>query len=162
MNYISLDEYTKAWVFRHQELLIPADSLALIKPMTPTRSAVLWSTFISRDKDHPDFFTDSDWVNQTDYFSQEDVFWEQAFEAEQPIPEDILAHLDWQDNTTVYFCLSRDDVIETRFDVFKKHWQNFMFLADGSFLVGKKRKQVVQFLATGFARLGTQPESDKL
>ncbi|MEO2280494.1 DUF2947 family protein [Pseudoalteromonas pernae] len=158
MNYLSLDKYAKAWVFRHQELTIPTEQLAHIKPMTPVRSAVLWTTFISRDKDHPDFFTDADWVKQAKNFTTEDVFWERAFENGDAIPEAILAHLDWQDNTTVYFCLSKDDVIETRFDVFKAHWQNFMFLADGSFLVGKKRKQVVQFLESGFARLGVQPQ----
>ncbi|MFY8273039.1 DUF2947 family protein [Pseudoalteromonas sp. SSDWG2] len=158
MNYLSLDEYSKAWVFRHQELWIPADKLALIKPMTPTRSAVLWTTFISRDKDHPDFFTDSDWVKQAEHFAHDDVFWERAFEDEASIPQEILAHLDWHDNTTVYFCLNRDEVIETRFDIFKAHWQNFMFLADGSFLIGKKRKQVVQFMESGFARLGEQPQ----
>ena len=38
---------------------------------------------------------------------------EQAFEDETAIPEPILSHLDWQDNTTVYFCNSRDEVIET-------------------------------------------------
>lgn len=158
MNYLPLDDYAKAWVFRHQELLIPAPQLAQIKPMTATRAAVLWTTFISRDKDHPDFFTDADWVKQAQHWPHGDVFWERAFEAGDAIPEEILAHLDWQDNTTVYFCISRDEVIETRFDVFKQHWHNFMFLADGSFLIGKKRPQVVQFLESGFARLGQQPE----
>ncbi|QFU05674.1 hypothetical protein FIU82_11810 [Pseudoalteromonas sp. THAF3] len=158
MNYLCLDEYAKAWVFKHQELLIAPQQLAQIKPMTPTRSAVLWSTFISRDKDHPDFFSEDDWLCQAQHWQAQEVFWEQAFEDETAIPEQILSHLDWQDNTTVYFCNSRVEVIETRFDVFKQHWQNFMFLADGSILIGKKRPQVVQFMETGFARLGEQPK----
>ena len=50
--------------------------------------------------------------------------------------------------------MARDNIIETSFDVFKRNWQNFMFLADGSLLLGKKRNEVVQFLATGDAKLG--------
>ena len=31
-------------------------SSALIKPMSAARAAVLWSTMVSNEKDHPDFF----------------------------------------------------------------------------------------------------------
>jgi hypothetical protein len=58
----------------------------------------------------------------------------------------------------VYFCIARDNIIETSFDVFKRNWQNFMFLADGSLLLGKKRDEVVQFLETGDAKLGIKSQ----
>lgn len=154
MNYVALDEFGKDWVFKHHELPIDEKDLSQIKPMTPTRSAVLWSTFIHREKDHPDFITEDDWQKEQVRWAEQEVFWEQAFEDSKPLPEEIVQHLDWQDNTTVYFCNHRDEVIETQFGVFKRHWHNFMFLADGSVLLGKKREQRVQFLSTGFARLG--------
>ncbi|MEJ6476536.1 DUF2947 domain-containing protein [Pseudoalteromonas piscicida] len=156
MNYIALDDYKKAWVFKHKDLPIEASDLALIKPMTAARAAVLWSTMVSNEKDHPDFFDKNDWVGKAESW-QEALNWEQPWEAGEAFPEVIEQFLDWQDNTTVYFCLSRDDVIETRFDVFKRCWQNFMFLTDGSFLIGKKRSSVVQFMAEGQAKLGTKP-----
>ncbi|WP_411020875.1 DUF2947 family protein, partial [Salmonella sp. ZJJH19_0138] len=91
------------------------------------------------EHDHPDFFEKTDWCGNDDNFSQT-IAWEAAWEegAEQ-LPTEILTHLDWQANTTVYFCMARDNIIETSFDVFKRNWQNFMFLADGSLLLGKKR-----------------------
>ena len=70
-----------------------------------------------------------------------------------------LTFLDWEANTTVYFCMARDNIIETTFDVFKRNWQNFMFLADGSLLIGKKRNTVVQFLESGKAKLGEKPSA---
>ena len=73
---------------------------------------------------------------------------------DEQLPEEILNHLAWEANTTVYFCMARDNIIETSFAVFKRCWQNFMFLADGSLLLGKKRDAVVQFLETGNAKLG--------
>ncbi|MDP2634014.1 MULTISPECIES: DUF2947 domain-containing protein [unclassified Pseudoalteromonas] len=157
MNYIPLDDYKKAWVFRHQDAPVSEQDLALIKPMSHERAAVLWSTMVSREHDHPDFFDKTDWCGKEETFT-ETVRWEDAWEEGEALPpEEILAHLDWQANTTVYFCMARDNIIETSFDVFKRNWQNFMFLADGSLLLGKKRDAVVQFLETGDAKLGNKP-----
>lgn len=56
MNYISLDDYKKAWVFRHKDIPVSDIDAANIKPMTSERAAVLWTTMVSREHDHPDFF----------------------------------------------------------------------------------------------------------
>ena len=64
MNYIALDDYKKAWVFKHKDLPIEESDLALIKPMSAARAAVLWSTMVSNEKDHPDFFDKTDWVGK--------------------------------------------------------------------------------------------------
>lgn len=157
MNYIPLDDYKKAWVFRHQDMPVSEQDLALIKPMSHERAAVLWSTMVSREHDHPDFFDKTDWCGKEESFPQT-IHWEAAWEeGEAELPQEVLDHLDWQANTTVYFCMARDNIIETSFAVFKRNWQNFMFLADGSLLLGKKRDTVVQFLETGDAKLGTKP-----
>lgn len=159
MNYISLDDHKKAWVFRHKDLPVSEEDAARIKPMTSERAAVLWSTMVSREFDHPDFFDKTDWCGKEESFSDE-VNWEDAWEnGDVSLPQAILDHLDWQANTTVYFCMARDNVIETTFDVFKRNWQNFMFLADGSLLIGKKRNTVVQFLESGIAKLGEKPSA---
>jgi hypothetical protein len=114
---------------------------------------------VSREFDHPDFFDKTDWCGQDESFTQE-VNWQDAWEnSDEQLPEAILTHLDWQANTTVYFCMARDNIIETTFDVFKRNWQNFMFLADGSLLMGKKRNTVVQFLESGYAKLGEKPST---
>ena len=135
---------TKKRVFRHKDLPIIAADAQQIKPMSSERAAVLWSTMVSREHDHPDFFDKTDWCGKEDSFT-ETINWENAWEAgEEQLPEAILAHLDWEANTTVYFCMARDNIIAS-FAVFKRCWQNFMFLADGSLLMGKKRDAVVQF-----------------
>ena len=157
MNYIPLEQYKQAWVFRHKDLPITPEDLALIKPMTEARAANVWCTFISNENDHPDFFTDKDWPGQKGSWSQS-VDWEKAWENEDiHLPAELLAHLDWDNNTVVYFCLSRGNVIETRWDVFKRCWQNFLFMSDGVILLGKKRQQVAQFMATGQVKLGQKP-----
>ena len=113
MNYIPLNEFKKAWVFRHQDLKIAPTDLEKIRLMSPTRSAVLWSTMVSREKDHPDFFTENEWAGQPSSW-QENLNWEKDWEAGlEELPESINEFLKWENNTTVYFCLNRDGVIET-------------------------------------------------
>ncbi|MCG7563131.1 DUF2947 domain-containing protein [Pseudoalteromonas sp. McH1-42] len=159
MNYIALDAFKKAWVFRHQDLPIDEADLARIKPMTEQRAAVLWTTMVSREQDHPDFFTPHDWPGKEENW-HESLDWEGPWEAgEATLPDIICDFLNWEDNTTVYFCMSRELIIETQFDVFKRTWQNFMFLADGSLLIGKKRDTAVMFSESGEARLGKRPKT---
>jgi hypothetical protein len=49
-------------------------------------------------------------------------------------------------------------VIETDWRTFKATWLNFLFMSDGALLIGKKRQQTVQFLETGYAKLGKRTD----
>ncbi|WP_306556766.1 DUF2947 family protein [Colwellia sp. M166] len=73
------------------------------------------------------------------------------------LPEQILAHLAWDNNTVVYYCSARDNVIETTWAVFKRCWKNFLFMDDGAILIAKKRKETAQFLSTGYFKVGHKP-----
>lgn len=154
MNYIDIADLKNAWVFRHNSLPIADEDIAQIKPMSPARANVLWDTFISRQVDHPDFFKNGDWPQEKGTW-KDNADWEKRWDSdEQELPALALEHLDWDDNTTVYFCCSRNYVIETRWAVFKRCWKNFLFMDDGSILVGKKRQQAVQFMSNGRFQVG--------
>lgn len=154
MNYIPLDQYKKAWVFRHKDLPVNDADLAKIKPMSETRAAALWTAFVSKQSDHPEFFHKGDWANSGKTWLETDN-WQKAWEDESPdLPEFISNHFDWDPNTVVYFCYERTHVLETTWDVFKRNWKNFLFMDDGPLLIGKKRKQVAQFLQNGNAKIG--------
>lgn len=157
MNYIAIEELKHAWVFRRKDLPITANDLANIKPMAKARSNTLWSAAISKSIDHPDFFTENDWVEQKSTWLEKGR-WEDIWDSEDPLmPEAILKHLSWQGNTVVYFCLSRNMVIETTWSVFQRTWKNFVMMDDGPFLVAKKRTEVVQFMSDGNFRVGNKP-----
>ena len=75
---------------------------------------------------------------------------------EASLPQGILEHLHWDQNTVVYYCSTHQNVIETTWAVFKRCWKNFLFMDDGVILIGKKRKDAVQFLSNGQFKLGTK------
>ncbi|GLX80167.1 hypothetical protein tinsulaeT_35070 [Thalassotalea insulae] len=156
MNYIPLDNFKYAWIFKHQSMPVATSALPQIKVMTEQRAMVLWDTFISKSADHPDFFKAGDWPFDKKTWSDNGK-WQGIWENdEQALPQAISTHLQWDDNTVVYYCLSRKQVIETNWNIFKTYWKNFLFLDDGSLLIGKKRNEVVQFSANGQFKIGNK------
>lgn len=156
MNYLTIADLKNAWIFKHKSLPISESDKSKIKPMTEARAKVLWDTLISKTKDHPDFFDKNDWPQQAKTWVNQG-HWEDIWDSEQAeLPNEILQHLNWQDNTTVYYCSNRKNVIETTWSVFKRCWKNFLFMDDGVILVGKKRTETVQFLPTGYFKIGNK------
>jgi hypothetical protein len=156
MSYQPIEQLKNAWVFKHKSLPISAADLAKIKPMTSTRANILWDTFISKQVDHPDFFKKGDWAfNANNWLEQ--AKWEKVWDGDETaLPELITQHLSWDNNTVVYYCSARNNIIETTWAVFKRCWKNFLFMDDGPILIGKKRKEVVQFNANGYFKIGNK------
>jgi hypothetical protein len=157
MSYTSLEQLKNAWIFKHKSLPINETDLTKIKPMVKDRANVLWDTFISRQVDHPDFFKKGDWpFDQSNW--QDQGKWEGIWDSnEENLPELITLSILWDNNTVVYYCSNRENVIETTWAVFKRCWKNFLFMDDGCILIGKKRKESVQFNSNGSFKVGIKP-----
>jgi len=154
MNYTPLTELKNAWIFRHKSLPITEKDSAAIKPMVPLRAQTLWDTFISKQVDHPDFFKKGDWPNNDENW-QDSGKWEGIWDSKEPaLPPLIVEHLKWDQNTVIYYCSARNNVIETTWAVFQRCWKNFLFIDDGVILIGKKRQEAVQFLSNGQFKIG--------
>ncbi len=159
MNYLPLESLKNAWIFKHKSLPIADADLAKIKPMSTERANIVWDTFISRQVDHPDFFKKGDWPSDNSHWLDQGK-WEGIWDSnDEKLPELIQNHLDWDQNTVVYYCSSRDNVIETSWLIFQRCWKNFLFMDDGPILLGKKRQQVVQFTSNGHFKIGQKPNN---
>lgn len=157
MNYTPLNELKNAWIFKHKSLPIADSDLQKIKPMSTARANTLWDTFISKQVDHPDFFKKGDWAFNKETWVETDN-WEKRWDSEESdLPALMAEHINWDANTVIYFCTTRNNVIETTWNVFKRCWKNFLFMDDGSILIGKKRKETVQFLSNGNFKIGQKP-----
>lgn len=157
MNYIPLEEYKKAWIFRHKELPVSAEDLAEIKPLTTARAEQVWDLQISEESTHPSEPAQGDWMLDSEVWQEAFGNWESCWDSEDSaLPELLAAHLDWDDQTLVWFCYENDHIIETRWSVFRRNWKNFLFMDDGPILIGRKRKQVAQFFESGEFRVGTR------
>lgn len=154
MNYIPLDEFKYAWIFRHKSLAIDSKELNKIKPMAEQRAMVLWDSFISKQADHPDFFKQGDWAFDKANW-HESGKWEGIWDSDEAaFPDAILENIQWDPNTIVYYCINRKLVIETTWLTFKNCWKNFLFIDDGTILIGKKRAEAIQFKSNGQFKIG--------
>ncbi|WP_206486416.1 DUF2947 family protein [Thalassotalea sp. G2M2-11] len=154
MNYIPLESVKFSWIFRHKSIPLDKVSLEQIKVMSEQRSAVLWDSFISRTADHPDFFKQGDWAFDSKTWCEHGK-WQGIWESDDnALPTLIDDYIQWEDNTTVYYCINRKQVIETNWKNFKVCWKNLLFLDDGTLLIGKKRDEVIQFKSNGHFKVG--------
>ncbi|MEZ8194684.1 DUF2947 domain-containing protein [Vibrio cortegadensis] len=154
MSYTTLDEYQRKWIFTHQSMPVPEEDLALIKPMTQSRAAQFWKENISPQSPDAERFSSQDWPSKDSNWSDK-VDWMAAWESDEAdLPEGVEAHIDWQDDVTVYFCYEKYNILETKWSIFKKHWKNFLFYDDGPILLGRRRNEALWFDSKGKVRLG--------
>ena len=156
MNYVELESYSRKWIFTHASMPVAESDLALIKPLTQARSAQIWGEHVSRQSPDADHFEKGDWAHDDKIWSQA-ADWQAAWDSDEPeLPEEMLAFLDWEDNTTVFFCYEKYNVIETKWGVFKRNWKNFLFFDDGPMLLGRKKPQVAWFSSKGTFKLASR------
>ncbi|QIA62978.1 DUF2947 family protein [Vibrio astriarenae] len=154
MSYISINEYSRKWIFTHQSMPVPEADLELIKPMSQARAAQLWKEQVSATSPDAARFSSQDWPMKDSNWS-ESISWMSEWESDEiDLPEALTQHIDWQDDVTIYFCYEKYNVLETKWAVFKKHWKNFLFYDDGPILIGKKRDQALWFQEDGTVKLG--------
>lgn len=147
-QYRSLADSGKEWVFRREEPFVTQEDRAAILLMTESAGANIWRDYISDAFLYPDLFSKEMWVT-TGKTGEDD--WESAWESDEPeLPEGVLNHCaHWGGDTKVYFCCHADFVIETTWGVFVRNWKAFLFLDSDAVLVGRKKKQALQFCENG-------------
>lgn len=157
MKFLNLDDFDRAWIFRHKDLPLDDVTKAAIKPYTEAVSNQLWNQYISQQSGHPSQFAVGDWPSKHNTWSGNGS-WQEAWDSDNnDLPELIQQHIDWDDNTNVLFFYDSDRVVETTWKAFKASWKNFLFFDDGPILLGKKRKQALQFLQDGSFSIGQRP-----
>lgn len=154
MAYITLDEYTRKWIFTHASMPLPQEALEQIKPMTAQRASLFWKENISDSSPDAERLSASDWPMKVANWSNE-VDWMAEWEGDEPsLPLGISEHIDWQDDVTVYFCYEKYNIIETKWKVFKQHWKNFLFYDDGPILIARRRTEALWFHNNGSVKIG--------
>ena len=154
MSSFPINSFAKAWIFKRQDLKISDQDMQQLLPLSEDRAAAIWRDYVSEHCVHPDLLGELDWP-KSETSLVEVVNWESRWDSEQTeLPESALTHLEnWSDETRVYFCYNNEQVIETEWSVFRRCWKNFLFLDNGPLLLGKKKKQAIQFFSTGNCHL---------
>jgi len=156
MSYLSIEEYSRKWIFNHSSMPVPKEVQKLLKPMTQSRSAQFWKDNISSTSPDADRLASGDWpMNESNWLDYVD--WMEEWESDlEVLPQQIIEHIDWQDDVTVYFCYEKYNIIETKWCVFRQYWKNFLFYDDGPILLGRRRKEALWFQNSGKVKIGVK------
>jgi hypothetical protein len=159
MQFDSLDDFRWGWTFRHKELVIPPSVLSSIQPLNAASANQYWRTHISKEATHASHFLSDDWPSRNGVWQPAED-WQTLWESDDDsLPEMLAQHCAWEDNLTVFYCYDHSHIVQTQWRTFKAHWKNFLFVDEGTFLVGKKRQQVVRFASDGSYQLGLKPKN---
>ncbi len=71
MSYLSLQEYSRKWIFTHQSMPVPEQDLEMIKPMSAQRSAQFWKENISPQSPDAERLSSQDWPSKDANWSGE-------------------------------------------------------------------------------------------
>ena len=154
--YQALSQFSKRWIFHRQDPKVQPDDLAQIHYLTESKAEQIWRDYISQEHLHPEHLTEQEWPNKTPKgLELHKVHWEKVWESESlDLPEEVLLHCaHWGEDTTVYFCCHNEQIFELSWGVFKRTWKAFLFLDNGPILIGKKKKQALQFHSNGWVNL---------
>ncbi|MFK4751756.1 MULTISPECIES: DUF2947 family protein [Oceanospirillaceae] len=158
MNYVSLNDFKWGWIFRHRELPVDSESLGLIRPLDKASANQFWKTHISKEAAHASHFLGDDWPSRNGVWQPKEN-WQLAWEADaNAMPALMAQHIPWETNVTVFFCYDVDHIVQTRWDIFQRHWKNFLFVDDQPMLLGKSRDEVVRFFNDGSYQTGIRPK----
>lgn len=153
-TYIPLNEFRRKWIFNHQDLPVTDEDKLSIKPLTEKSSMEVWNQWISNKSSRAEQFTKGDWAAKANAWTKTD-HWQSAWDSEDnSLPEMLAEFIQWPDETPVYFCYEKYQIIETRWDVFVRNWKCFLFFDDGPILISPKQKQAVMFEQSGQYKLG--------
>ena len=161
MNYLNWSDYKQGWIFRHREMPVPETDMAEIHPLTAAASEQLWRQQISKEATHASHFMNDDWPARNGVWTDQGE-WQGPWDSDSAeLPELMATHLSWEDNTQVFFCYSSVHVVQTTWQIFRKHWKNFLFFDDEPLLIARKRQQVVRFHSDGTFDIGIRPADNK-
>lgn len=153
-SYIALDSYLRKWIFNHKDLPVTEADKAHILPLAPASAMQVWNQWISNKSSRAEQFTKGDWAAKVNAWSATD-HWQSAWDSDDDsLPLMLAEHIQWPDDTQVFFCYEKYQVIETRWDVFARNWKCFVFFDDGPILISPKHKQAVMFEQTGQYKIG--------
>ena len=153
-TYIPLETYRRKWIFNHKDLPVTDEDKAYILPLTDKSAMDVWNQWISNKSSCAEQFTKGDWAAKANAWTKTD-HWQGVWDSEDSdLPVMLAEFIQWPDETPVFFCYEKYQVIETRWDVFVRNWKCFLFFDDGPILISPKQKQAVMFEQNGQYKLG--------
>ncbi len=154
LSYIPLEQYKRKWIFNHKDLPVDNEDKQGILPLTEKAAMMVWNKWISNKSSRAEQFAKGDWPAKGDAWEETD-YWQSAWDSEDPALPTILGEfIDWSEDTQVFFCYEKYQIIETTWGIFKRNWKCFLFFDDGPLLIAPKKKQAAFFQQSGQYQVG--------
>jgi hypothetical protein len=127
---------------------VKSDDIYLLSKQLSTS---VWSRYIDEKANTYFHLPDNNWLVTSKYIIAGE--WIESFNTEEPKKvKDLLSKsVDWPKNERVFFCINKDNVIETVWEVFTTYWIKFLYCEnDCPILIAENnKKEAIIFTAIG-------------
>lgn len=151
-----MDSYRRKWIFNHKDLPVSDDDKLQIKPLDDKSAMQVWTRWISNKSRSAEYFSKGDWPARNKAWTKTED-WQQSWDSnDNSLPPEMESFINWPQDTPIFFCYEKYQVIETTWEVFIRNWKCFLFFDNGPLLISPKYTQALMFEQSGQYLLGTR------
>ncbi|HET6252097.1 MAG TPA: DUF2947 family protein [Tepidisphaeraceae bacterium] len=138
---------------------IPAEALGLIRPLTEEFCLQIWDRYVGYRQDHPAWLLRDTWIAEI-LESESARHWSSDYNASRPEPMRAIFRqkMPWPDDAAVYMLWSACDGLEIRWDIFLRHWINFLRDDEFPLLISPDHAEAAVFSPHGGVYFGHRPK----
>lgn len=130
-KYINMEDFGSNWFFYVEDLKIPKEDSKYIKPLSYEYSSFIWSQNINNEKHHFALLNEHEkmalQLNKTGYKWQDD--WNNS--TYENFRNYLSKHTIYNPYDKIIIFWQKEEAVETNWDIFLKHWTNFLFEDEG-------------------------------
>lgn len=142
IEYTQLEKHHDIDYFTDPDVFVPKKYRLQIKPLTHKSADQFWEKYISAYNKHTMLLNENDWFNNVEL--EAIANWQNDWNENNytRITNILKDKVSWPEDTTIYFCWSNTNIIETTWSIFTSYWINFLFDDEGPILITKENDEL--------------------
>ncbi|GKX68629.1 DUF2947 domain-containing protein [Inconstantimicrobium mannanitabidum] len=153
-KYISMEELQNKWFFYVEDMKIPDEDINTIRPLSKEYSSLIWNENISSLKHHFALFREEE--KQLLQLEKVDYDWQEDWNNDQydNLKEYLSKNIPYITSDKIIVFWQKQSSVETGWEIFLKHWPNFLFEDEGVVLMNKTNDNILLFTSDGRLQMG--------
>jgi len=159
-KYISMESFGINWFFYVEDMEIPEEDIKNIKPLSKDYSTFIWNMNINNRKHHFALLSKDEKLSLS--LTEMDYHWQQDWNngTYENLSNYLSENIICKPSDKVIVFWQKEHSVETSWDIFLRHWANFLFDDEGVILVSRTYENILLFTSDGMIQMGKRLSSN--
>jgi hypothetical protein len=153
-KYINMDQFGANWFFYIEDMMVSNEDMKNIKPLSIEYSSLLWNQSINNHKRHFTLFSKDE--RQALLLKKIDYDWQADWNNDEyeNFSDYLKGNIIYKPYDIIVVFWSKECAAETSWEIFLKHWANFLFDDEGVILLNTTNGNMLVFCSDGILYKG--------